>query len=400
MKTLSVRVAVIAATMFIRTIVSQDGLHDAKSLVKTSDAVVIGQGSVVDGTEGAEKIMIKVDRVIKGDLTTGSSIVVLRANRKGVSCAEREKRTSAYKIWFLRLKNGEYSLEPSTRSQICSPLDAYFETSSQPLPSQWSYARDLPDADKLAYEYAATINAHGDLGPHALMTPMSMNGVSPTTKRDVFSKLSESPSIHVHMAGILGLLRIGDVNTLRTVAKNYDSLSAIPLWTAWEYDGQEIPVAYGENGTDRPSYAPAITNAIMDIRNASKETVGDLGTIADTAAYPIELRRAAAEALQFIHTAQAVEKLAPLLNENDEDLLVDAIGGMASFATGVPPEDPEQGYRGVDSLAQQSEFKSIDTAQHFAMGKDAIMPKKDYYLKFWQQWWSLNQTAVRALSNH
>ena len=78
-----------------------------------------------------------------------------------------------------------------------------------------------------------------------------------------------------------------------------------------------------------------------------------------------------------------------LFDDSDVNLRVEAIGGFAAFANGLPMQTnanvPSMQYL---HFPDRAPYKTDDTFAHFAMGRQAIERDERKYLLFWKNWWA------------
>lgn len=372
---------------------AQEGLVNVRGLVKTSEIIVTGLSSPdkISGS-ASTSFTIQIDRVIKGNVTAGEVLSITDDSPKP-DCDLRALQNPAYALWFLNsLPGGRYKLVPSLRTQRCDRALGPFEITPGPLPNEWSYDEGTQIEDKLAFELAASFAAHKGDGPwEFIRNPFLLTGASSSALHDIYTKFNDSSLSHIHLEGVLGLARMGDPSTLFFVQNNLTRLSNTELRSTGIANGHEIPIRYGKSGAERRTYAHLLEDAIRGISDPINPTVLALGDLLNSSS--LSIRRAAAQALQNIHTPLAVQELAPLLQDADRDLRTYAIGGIACYANGCPPINSNGNYVGPD-LMQPSPYKNHETLMHFAMGTQAISLKEDYYLEYWRKWWAENAASV------
>jgi len=217
-----------------------------------------------------------------------------------------------------------------------------------------------------------------------------LSGASPDVFLDIHRKFFGSHAQNVQLYGLLGLVKVADPAALAILGSRLTQVTSTPLRTSFVSNGKRLPIIYGPNGDEHPTFESSVAGTISDITDSSASTVTALGKILDSKDASLVIRRSAANALQNIHTSQTLPFLAPLLEDSDPELRALAIGGLSCFANGVPIV--------VDALSidlnRPSRFKNTDTILHFAMGVNTIGKKEAFYLDFWRSWWAKNQAAV------
>jgi hypothetical protein len=394
----------LAAAVLPASVLAQGAPPNVRALIADADVIVVGTLSSANSSNGSQvNPTIAVERVVKGNVASGTVLPVVFPPSGDPNCAGPSGGSSIHAIWFLvPAAGGGYGLSPSLRWQLCDPIDSSFETPTALPQSEWSYQASASNEDKLAYELAWSIAAHQGDGPWAFINnPFLFDGATDAAARDIYSKLEALPFPHAHLGGVLGLVGLGDAAALAYLGGNLPQLLSTPLRTTGMADGQSLPITYGANGTDHPTYERLFVQAIRRIASQSSPTISALGRLLASPSVSAQIRRAAAYTLQNIHTAQAVQELAPMLADSDQTIRAYAVGGLACFANGVQNLNagPFLGSYGPE-LNNTSPYKTHDTLTHFAMGVQTISAQEDYYVSFWSQWWSENAAAVADAANN
>ena len=137
-------------------------------------------------------------------------------------------------------------------------------------------------------------------------------------------------------------------------------------------------------------------SAIRDeFRAADANSITALGGTAVDSANPAAFRQAAAHALASIHTVETLPYLAALLDASDGKLRIEAIGGLGSFANGLPVQTTAN-TPGLASLqlTGSAPLKTADTIANFALGERAISRNEAAYLTFWKSWWAAHRASL------
>jgi len=378
------------ATTSIALLAQPEGLLTVGSLAKQAKIVVVGRLTPLSSA----MFSLAVERTLEGNISPGTTTRVQRSFFSEQPSCPSELRTteSAYGLWFLvTLPNGDIGLSPEPKSQSCNPLAAEFEIPTGSPPAEWSYSISTPLPDKLAYELAWSVAAHSGDGPFGFVkNSQLLSGASPDVFLDIHRKFFDSHAQNVQLYGLLGLVKVADPAALAILGSRLTQVTSTPLRTSFVSNGKRLPIIYGPNGDEHPTFESSVAGTISDITDSSASTVTALGKILDSKDASLVIRRSAANALQNIHTSQTLPFLAPLLEDSDPELRALAIGGLSCFANGVPIV--------VDALSidlnRPSRFKNTDTILHFAMGVNTIGKKEAFYLDFWRSWWAKNQAAV------
>jgi len=183
--------------------------------------------------------------------------------------------------------------------------------------------------------------------------------------------MSASPSPNQKILGLSGLIRGGSVAALSA------SLDAAPTLSAYPFE------------------AGVLLRSIRDeFRSTDSTSIEILGQIATASTCPSQqLRQAAARALASIHTIRALPYLAALLDDPDTNLRSEGVGGLGSFANGLPIQTSKD----VASLAYlqrptSAPYMTTTTLANFALGPTAATD--DIRLSFWRAWWLQNRAAL------
>ncbi len=375
-----------------------DGTPSVALLSGFSDVIVVGTARPEGVTETSATLAIQVERVVKGNVATNSQLRVTFV-RRSAGCIVSQSDPPVTALWFLaRQADGTIGFPNSPKSQSCHPFLTDYEMPEGALPIQWAYAQNAKPQDKLAHELAWSIEAHQGDGPGALLLSADLlAGTTDTEALRIYKQFYVSSIPGVHMTGMLGLVRAGDADTLRTLVDNIDELARQPRRTSYLQAGKRLPIRY--EGGSPETQEGLLAASVAQVTNPANDTVRQLGRILETSLSQA-IRRAAARSLAQVHSALALTYLAPFLNDqNDPSFRAYAIGAIACFANGVPALDPSK-TDGHINLNNSSNFKTEDTLAHFAMGLPTISKREDYYLDFWRAWWASNRAAVevRALA--
>jgi hypothetical protein len=350
-----------------------------------SEVIVVGEGSLETLNDTSALIAIRVARIVKGDRVAPKLHIPVTSTRR---CQITNNSPSVSAIWFLKhLPNGSLVFADSPKWQSCQPFINDYEVPVGKLPARWAYSSSIAPEDKLAYELAASLEAHSGRSPLVLLEiPEALEGPTAKTKSRIYKKLAQSQISNVRTIGKLGLIRMGDPAALSEVADPVTPLTSAPLQTNAIRGGKPTKLLYGAQGTIQ-TYSSYVAASISQIVESKGSTVSAVGLLVAPGVPNSEIRRSAARALRNIHTAKAVGYLAPLLYDNDYELRVEAIGGLACFANGVPVLDPAKPGGGMD-LNKPGPYKTDETISHFAMGSSTISSREAFYLTYWRSWWN------------
>ena len=96
-----------------------------------------------------------------------------------------------------------------------------------------------------------------------------------------------------------------------------------------------------------------------------------------------------AHALASIHTRATLPYLAALLDDPVLDLRAEAVGGMASFANGLPVQiTADLTSMRYLQFPEKAPYLTPETRANFGMGKFTIEQDEARYLSCWRTWWA------------
>jgi hypothetical protein len=328
-------------------------------LQQNADLIVIGSAS--DGIRAGDNLnfTIQVNRVVKGDLTPGIPIpAIWQSNNPGVA--------NGHGLWFLKRSTGGWSVLP-VQSGWAQFKDVFIPVPTGPLPDAYAYDPTASVPDKVASEISAAIEGVPGLGLLPGLHADLLDQLNSPVIHVLYRRLSVSSSIQQRILGLSGLIRSGNTSALHSAIEAAPELSS-------------STVEYG-----------ILLLSIRDgFRSGDASSVVILGQAAVNTSLRVDFRQSAAHALRGIHTKDALPYLATLLYDPDIELQAEAVGGLASFANGLPIQTTA----GVPSLSylqlpDRAPYKTEDTVAHFALGDASIR-----YLSYWKTWWSQNKTAL------
>jgi hypothetical protein len=150
--------------------------------------------------------------------------------------------------------------------------------------------------------------------------------------------------------GLSGLVRSGSAAALTAAVKGESSFATYPF----------------ENGV-------LLSSLRNGFRASDPVSVATLGQAAVSSSVANPFREAAAHALASIHTPAALPFLAALLDDPDDLLRIEAIGGFSAFANGLPMQtSANTANLGYMQLPAGAPHQTAETIANFAMGSQAI----------------------------
>lgn len=331
--------------------------------------VVASANAAPNGTTSS--FSLNVIRVVKGDNALAGSTITVGWTPTSANAGAPSPGTG---IWFLKQSSMGWTLLPVVQGNVPLVMTYYPTLATGAMVAHYAYASTASTADKLASELSAAIESSPHAGNPALASlhyGMLEQLQSPVITM-LYQRLSRIGTPQQQALGFAGLVRQGSSAALTSVAKAATVLADYPV----------------ENGI--------LLLSIRDqFRASDAGSVQALGQIAaDTTANQL-FREAAAHALAAIHTKESLPFLAQLLSDGDVTLRVEAIGGLSSFANGLPAQTAS----GTPSLAHLQlpvggPYQTPETIANFAMGPQAIKQNESRYLTFWQTWWTQQKSQL------
>ncbi len=367
---------------FIGTTLLHAGLVAPRSLVELeqhADLIVVGSATATISM-GSQRAMfpLQVSRVLKGDSTlTGTFITVQWTSADGLlsSMIAPSGSTIPFSgtgLWFLQHLSSGWLLLPVMSGGIRLD-DCYFPVPAGPIPAAYSYSPTASLSDKITSELAAALEANHPNSLPLDFLNYSLDALGSPVAATLYQRLSASASVSQRLMGLSGLIREGSASALSAAAALASQFASFPKETG------------------------VLLNSIREeFRATDANSVATLGNItADSTNPAISLREATAHALSAIHTNATLPYLAALLDDPDEKLRFEAIGGLGAFANGLSVQTPAN----TPSLASLqlnpgAPYRTADTIANFARGERAISRNEAAYLAFWRNWWATNRRGL------
>ncbi len=360
---------VVSADLF-GGLVAPGSLQD---LQQNANLIIVGNatGAVQSGT--VVDLSILVSRVIKGDTAlAGRSIAAhWMSGRVDTMVSRGSADSRGDGLWFLQQASNGWRVLPVVQGNV-EFTGLYFPVSSGPILNAYAYSQTASVVDKLASEIGAAIeNQNGyNFQLYALQTGMLDELKSPIWGL-LYQRMANSTSAERKILGLSGLIRAGNASALAAAAPITSSLG------------------------DHPAQGILLLSIRDFFRATDADSVVAIGSSATDSSQSAAFREAAAHALAAIHTAASLPFLATLLEDPNQNLRIEAIGGMAAFANGLAVQTSG----GVPSLSHlqlpsNAPYKTVETVAHLAFGRQAIAPNEASYLSFWKSWWEQNRASL------
>ncbi len=342
-------------------------------LEQTADVIAVGAASGATVSGATVNFSLHVTRVIKGDASLVGSAVPVLWQTGGQFPGGSSAGLDGSGIWFLQGTTGAWRLMPVTQGAM-DFARVYFPGPSGPIASPYAYSQTASLGDKLASEMASAIEGSTTFVQQfdAAMAGGLLDELKSPVLALLYQRLANSASAQKALLGMAGLIRQQDGSTLAAAARASSSLP------------------------NDPGVGVLLLSIRVFFRATDPASVGALGVAAtDTANPNIGFRDAAAHALAAIHTAAAMPFLAILLDDQDTNLRVEAVGGMGAFANGLAVQTLA-GVPGLTylQLPASAPYQTPDTIAHLAFGPQAITARETYYVSFWKNWWAQHRAEV------
>jgi hypothetical protein len=343
-------------------------------LADEADVVAVAKSVQADRVGSQATFTLSIDRVLKGSLLPGSVI--------HVAWAIPAKAGSFYSqlpllrcLWFLKSSGGGYTLMPTA---FGSPTldDVCISVPPGDIRARFTYPSSLPVYDKLAFEMGASAEAiaDGEIKSSRPVLPSS-SGASPVVLTAVHRLLAQSSVPGAKAVGYQGLLLQNDSKTIEEL---------------------QLP---GPSLTQGDLAAVIAAGIGRYYRNADPAGVASLGRIAtqsEGVQKTLPFKAAAARALAWIHTREALPFLAKMLSDPDPDVRTSGVGGLSMFANNEPVKPVSPISTAPRPPIYEPWYRTSETGSHSSMSKETIMQRETYYVGFWTKWWQDNQATVMA----
>lgn len=373
MKARTISLCLTLVLLLAATNLLQGGLVAPQSVVALENAA----GLIVNGTatgfvqNGAGvDFSLQVNRVIKGDATlAGSSIsVTWPSGNQATAASVGSKNVGGTGIWFLQRSSGPWQVVPVVQGTM-QLSNIYISAQLGPIVSAYAYSATASVDDKLASEICSALEGVSGVSlPMYALLSGGIDELNSSVPQLFYQRLASSASTEQQVFGLSGRIRSGDTAALTAAAQIASAVTG----------GQAQGVL--------------LLSVREYLRPTDPTSVKAVGQVATDSALPTALREAAAHVLAAVHTAAALPLLATLLDDPDLNLQVEAVGGMGSFANGLPVRTRQSAVTlAYLQLPANAPYKTQDTVANFALGQAA---NETSYIYFWKNWWSANRASL------
>jgi hypothetical protein len=358
------------------------GLVGSRSLLEleqNADLIIVGSASA-DISVGSTNTTfpVQISRVIKGDATiTGTYISVTWTAASGLLTSIIAPRGTHFSdggtgLWFLQRSQNGWLLLPVMTGGITF-RETYFPVPAGPIATAYAYSSAAALSDRITSELAAALETDH---PHSISlesVTYSLDKLDSPVLQVFYQRMAASSSMQQRILGLSGLIRRGSAIALTSAASIASQSEQHP----------------GENGI--------LLNSIRyEFRATDANSIAALGHAAvDSINLTLDFRQAAAHALASIHTIEALPYLATLLDDVDEKLRIEAIGGCGAFANGLQIQTTDNTPSLTSlQLSGNAPYRTAETIANFAQGERAILRNEAAYLSFWKDWWTSHRKQL------
>lgn len=373
MKARTISLCLTLVSLLAATNLLQGGLVAPQSVVALENAAgLIVNGTATGFVQNATGLdfSLQVNRVIKGDATlAGTSISATWTSGNQASAANvGSMNVGGTGIWFLQQSSGPWKVVPVLQGTM-RLSNIYIPAQLSPIVSAYAYSATASVDDKLASEICSALEGvTGVTLPMYALLSGGIDELNSSVPQLFYQRLASSGSTEQQVFGLSGLIRSGDTSALTAAAQIASAVTGSQAEGVLLVSIQEYL---------RPTDSTSLTA---------------VGKVATNSALPAALREAAGHVLAAVHTAAALPFLATLLDDPDSNLQVEAVGGMGSFANGLPVRRRQSEVTlAYLQLPANAPYKTQDTVANFALGRAA---NEASYISFWKDWWSASRASL------
>lgn len=342
--------------------------------VQADDAIIgtIASVSVTQSaTQPAPTVFVSVDlRVVRSLAgvprpTLQIRLVWTQAGTASVGASGVSKGDTG--LWFLkRAGASSWTILPFVSPQARSLDDVRVPLPSQRIRPEYEYRGDAPLADKALLELLSA--AEQDSGIRfSYVHGGAFDEQNPAIMERFYRRLLAIHSPAKTAQALAGLIRLGCSDALTMVEG--DARALTPYLDQFAFS---IGAYY---------------------RNPDALSVLVLGKLASGVSTARALRKAAAQALAFIHNERSVPSLVSLMESGDVELETLGTGGLAMFANGVGIVSNGASAHFSPS-SQPGPYRSEETIQRFTLDVDTFTAGRAANLAFWRAWWNQYRTGI------
>lgn len=366
---------------------------DLRRQIQESDAIVVARilngTTSVAGDRVSSDIVLRVDRVLKGVLVSGTDINATIEGRGDFVFPQTSVRPAPdlYGIWFLKSEGGKYTLLPPApdygelyRAVVQLPAEA--PAGEQGRTPAESVRNELLSALRWL------TRAHGDelrpttqvetVGnrrvPHITFSKYGGQAAGLTDNlrklpaeilRSAYLQLADEESPHLRSIAISGLISINDPEGPKRAAAELKALSA-------------------------SAHVNPIVQSLSGYHNANDpDAVRAIARLAETDLPIPLLKENASYALRVLHTKEAVPVLIALLDSDEAPVRANALAGICLFVRNAVTVTPDA-VRTMSwmSSREPAPLRTAETDRFcWIGGTPEEAARLTDHVAFWKDWW-------------
>jgi hypothetical protein len=340
--------------------------------VESSDAILVGtliRGmTTASGERTSSDFVLKVDRVLKGNLIAGDEVASHLEGRAAfiapaVNTSPIPQRSHG--IWFLKGTAPPYTVV----SRDGNSGELFWAVVDLPEAATPGAAGKTP-ADSVASELAAALRwaATGDATQFRGLAENFATLEAPQTL-PAYREFSAADSPRLRALGIQGLIVSNEPDGVIQAAAHWDDLAS------------------------KADLHPLI-NALMQYANdTDAAAIHALGVLALRRDAEAALRDNVAYALRAIHNRVALPGLVSLLDDPSDRARSYALSGLCLFVRNAPTVTPQS----IPSMSwmqtrEPAPFLTPQTEPHCLLG--GMVAGADSHIAFWKSWWAEHAAAI------
>jgi hypothetical protein len=379
---------------------------DLAQALRAADTIVVARvisGNARTSATGASgEVLLRVMRVIEGEVTAGSQIEIKTQGSRFFIPGPGSKMAHSWAVehftalWFLRRQGVQYAVIPVTpgagdpeRASLLLPEDS--SPVSQPNQVHRAVAEEIiatlrtmatthENEIKPVYN-VQMINGQVDrsygFGNYAakalqLNEALATLGDQPTLHA-VYRELASDPAGYLRAIGIAGLIAANDPAGPKLAAVEVRNLFR---------EAYVSPIAMGLMGYRNPEDSEAIL------------ALGRIATEFTDLDMPM-LQKSAARALNALHTKETLPALIALLDSDDAEVGGLAMNGICLFVRNGPIVTPQSIPSGSWRQSREpAPFRTKDTDAYCWMNPLPASWAPPEYKAFWKTWWQAHSQEV------
>lgn len=359
---------------FILTKTAVSGVQavpSVKDLAQQADEIVVAtvltNTSVVNGQTPPVSLVSAELQVVRSVAGTASATRQFTIKWSQAGTVRNDSMRGDSGVWFLKRSGVEAPL--NVLSFVTQPRDlddVRIPVSSLQLDPTYQYGRAAAVEDRVMRELLNAAESD-QTGLFSYVYFGAYDDFRPAMMDIFYRRLASNSSPEKQAKGLAGLIRLGRTDALLTFERTLAALTQHTGLVAFSI------AAY--------------------FRGGDAQSIAVLGRLATIPSVSLTIRKAAGQALAFIHNDKCLPFLVELLASGDPELETLGAGGLAMFANGVRVIE-----RGAAAHFSPSgapgPYRSEDTIKNFTLDVDKFKSDRAAYISFWRTWWNANRAAI------